>query len=82
MIKIGTEAPSLHFLSQIAVGGRDDACLAGPALRLTDALVFAVLQHAQQLGLQLERQLADLVQKQAAVASIFEVARARPRWRR
>ena len=56
--------------------------LADPALSLADALVFAVLQHAQQLGLQLERQLADLVQEQRAVRGILEVARARSAWRR
>ncbi len=77
MIEVGAEASGLYFLAQVAVGGGDDARLALPALRFAHALIFAVLQHAQQLRLQLERQLADLVQEQAAVPGVLEVAGAR-----
>ena len=45
------------------------------ALRLADALVLAVLQHAQQLRLHLERQLADLVEEQRAVGGVLEDSR-------
>ena len=47
--------------------------------RLAHALVLAVLQHAQQLRLQLERQLADLVEEQRPVERVLEVARLRRR---
>ena len=82
MIEIGAEAPGFDLLAQVAVGGGDHARMALPALRLADALVLAVLQHAQQLRLQLERQLADLVQEQRAVPRVLEVAGARGCWRR
>ena len=77
VIEVGAEAAALDFLAQVTVGGGDDARLTLPALRFAHALVLAVLQYAQQLRLQLERQLADLVQKQAAVAGVLEVAGAR-----
>src|SRR5206468_7751836 len=44
-------------------------------LRLADTLELAVLEHAQKLGLQLQRQLADLVEKERSVARVFEIAR-------
>ncbi len=46
-------------------------------LRLAHALVLAVLEHAQQLRLQLAGQLADLVQEERALAGVLEVARLR-----
>ena len=42
--------------------------------RLADALELPLLQHAQQLALQLERDLADLVEKQRAAVGQFEPA--------
>ena len=47
------------------------------ALRFADALVLAVFQHAQQLRLQFEGQLADLVEEQRALVRILEITRAR-----
>jgi hypothetical protein len=41
-------------------------------LRIADALERALLQHAEQLGLQLERDLRDLVEEQRAVAGELE----------
>ena len=39
-----------------------------------DALELAVLDHAQELGLQLERQLADLVEEERAAVGELEAA--------
>jgi len=66
VIQVGAEAPAPYFLAQVAVGGGDHARVGNALLRLADALEFAVLEHAQQLGLQLQRQFADLVQEQRA----------------
>ena len=38
----------------------------------TQALEFALLQNAQQFGLQLERHVADFVQKQGSSVGLFE----------
>ena len=43
-------------------------------LGIADALERALLQHAQQLGLQLERDLGDLVEEQRALAGELEPA--------
>jgi hypothetical protein len=45
--------------------------------RAADALELALLQHAQQLGLQVERHLADLVEEQRAAVGELERAGAR-----
>src|SRR5690606_25282179 len=74
-IEVRAEIALLDFLAQIAVGRRDDARAAVAPLRLADTLVFAVFQHAQQLGLQFHRQLADFVEKQRAVGRVFEITR-------
>ena len=79
MVEVGPERALLHGLAQVAVAGGDHTRARHAARGLADALVLAVLQHAQQLGLQLERQLADLVEEQRAVARVLEIARARGR---
>ena len=60
---------------EVAVGRGDDraprACM---RLRIADALERALLQHAQQLRLELERDLADLVEEQRALAGELEAA--------
>src|SRR5205823_5400912 len=74
MVEVGAEAASAHLAAQVAIRRRDDAAARGAALRLADALVLAVFQHAQELRLQLERQLANFVQQQAAIRRVFEIA--------
>ena len=73
MVEVGAKAALLHFAAQVAVGGRDDPAARGASLRLADPLVLAVFQHAQQLRLQVERQLADLIEQQRAVGRILEI---------
>ena len=46
-----------------------------PRLERTDAVDFAELQHAQQLRLHRQRQLADLVEEQRAAVGQLEQAR-------
>ncbi len=51
---------------KIPVGRGNDPDAHFFCLRASDGLELALLQHAQQLGLQVERQLADLVEKDGA----------------
>ncbi len=60
-----------------AVGGRDDARVDGAFRRAADAADRAVLERAEQVGLELERELADLVEEERAVGGLEEVAVAR-----
>ena len=74
VVQVGTEACGANLLLEVPVGGGQHSGLALPRGGLAHALKFPVLQHAQQLRLQLQRQLADFVQEQAAVARILEIA--------
>ena len=59
---------------EVAVGGGDDAHVDRAGLRAAHALELAVLQDAQQLGLQRDGQLADLVQEQRPPVGQLEAA--------
>jgi len=54
------------------VGRRDDAHIDGNLAPAADTLDHVFLQHAQQLDLQIERQVADLVEKQGAAIGLLE----------
>ena len=73
--QVFAEAPLGDFFAQIAVGGGDDAHVQLDVATPAQAFHPAFLQHAQQLGLQAERQLADLVEQQGAAVGQFELAR-------
>ena len=79
MVEVAAEATSADFGAHIAIGGGDHARVGHTALGFAYALVLALLQHAQQLRLQLERQLADLIEKQRRVLRVLEIAGARRR---
>ena len=68
--------PDLHFFVQMRVGGRDHAHIHALGLRRSDALHFAHFQHAQHLGLQIHRDVGDLVQKQRAAIGQLKAAHA------
>ena len=61
--------------------GADDAHVDRNFLAAADALDDALLQEAQQLGLQRMRQVADLVEHQRAAVGRLDLAR-RLSWRR
>lgn len=75
VIEVAAEAAGADLAPQVAVGGGNDACRADARLGFAHALEFAVLQHAQQLGLQVDGQFADLVEEQGALAGVLEIAR-------
>jgi hypothetical protein len=62
-----------HF-GQVAIGGGDEAHVDGDGPRSAQALDLALLQSAQQLGLQVERQLAHLVEKERALVGQLQTA--------
>ena len=61
-------------LEQVAVGGRDDADIDLDRLLAADALELALLEDAEQLGLRVGRQLADLVEEDGAAVGQLEAA--------
>ena len=73
--EIGPESPALHRGVEIPVGRRDDPHVhldrGGPA----DPLELALLQHPEQLDLEIERQIADLVEEDGPAVGQLEPAR-------
>ena len=65
---------SRNRLQQVAVGRGDDAHVDRSDVVAADALELALLQHAQQLDLQLRRQLADLVEEDRPAVGQLEPA--------
>ena len=59
---------------QVAVGRRDQARIGAQRARAAQPLELALLQHAQQLRLQLERDLADFVEEHGAAVGQLEAA--------
>ncbi|QJE81303.1 Uncharacterized protein PA52Ts1_6347 [Pseudomonas aeruginosa] len=60
--------------AQVAVGRGKDAHIGAAGHRIADAFVFLVLDEAQQLGLQGQREVADLVEEQGAAVSLADPA--------
>src|SRR6267142_3358212 len=55
--------PLLNHLLEFAIGGRDQACIGSQCACASQTFELPFLEHAQQLGLKLERDVADLIQK-------------------
>src|SRR5690606_33722554 len=75
-VQILAELALTDHLPEIAVGGRDHPDVDLADLALADPLDLATIEHPQQLGLEIEGQLADLVQEQGAAVGLLERARA------
>src|SRR5262249_43626454 len=64
MVQIATKHPRCDSFSQIAVRGRYHPHVDAPAAARSDGAYLAVLQRAQQLDLDRERDFAHLIQEQ------------------
>ena len=74
VVEILAESSFLHRLLEVDVGGGDQAELGLDRLGAADPLDLALLNGAQQLGLEVEPQIADLVEEQRAVRGQLELA--------
>src|SRR5206468_11183215 len=74
VVQIFPELMGLHRGLEVTVGGRDEPHVGANDLLPTDAGEFAVLQDVQQLGLELQRDLADLVEEERALIHRLEFA--------
>ena len=73
-VQILAELLRRHARPQLLVGRGDDAHVDVQRLRAADALEPPLLERAQNLGLQRERQVADFVEEQRAVMRELELA--------
>src|SRR6185295_2742574 len=84
VVQILAELAALHFLLDDAVRRGEDADVDAGLLRLADAAHLALLEDAEELHLDLRRELADLVEEHGApfgVAEDTELPRGRARER-
>ena len=76
VIQVGTKASGAHLSRQVAVGGGDHPHVDAVFAIRTNPLQLPTLQHAQQLGLDRQRQFTHFVEKQAAAIGQLELAAA------
>ncbi len=74
VIEVLAKLAGAALVVEILVGGGDDAHVDADGLGVAQARDGAFLQRAQQLGLQLERHLVDLVEKDGAAVGELELA--------
>jgi hypothetical protein len=74
-VQVGAEAARAHAGGEVDVGGRHHAHVGVDDARAAHRHVLVVLEDAQQLGLLVQRQLADLVEEDGAALGLAEEAR-------
>ena len=74
VVEIGAEPAAVDVGAQVAVGRGDHANVDGDARRAADPLHGPALEHAQELRLQIEIEVADLVEEHRAAAGALERA--------
>ena len=74
IIKVGPEFPGGDHARQIAAGRRHYSHIDPHGLTAANAFEFLLLQHAQQLGLQLKGNVSDFVEKQRAAMGHLEAS--------
>ena len=72
--QIAAEGAVGDRLLEVAIGRRDQPKVDAHGPCAADAFELTILEHAQQLGLEFERQLADLVEKDGSTVGGFELA--------
>ena len=74
IVEVFAEASLFHLVLQVDVGRGNDADVNLDRLHAAEAHELALLHHAQQLGLRLDRHVADLVEEDAALVGEIEHA--------
>ena len=74
IVQVLPERPVVRFRGEIAVGRGHDADIHLDRGRAADALELLLLQHTQQLGLQVEPHFGNFVQQQRAAVGALEGA--------
>ena len=74
IVQVATEAALTDFLGQVTVGRGDDPHVDVDRARAAQPLDLAFLEHSEQLGLELERQLPDLVEQNRPAVGQLEAS--------
>ena len=82
VVEVLPERAARHVLAERTVRGRDDPRIERLVRAAADGAVLARFERAQELRLKIDRQLADLVEKQRTAVRLGEDPSACPRWHR
>ncbi len=74
VVEVLAESSGRHLRVEVAVRRRHDPRVHGQQAGRADPGHMALLEHAEQLGLRRERQLADLIEEQRAALGRLERA--------
>ena len=72
VVQVLAELPLVHHVAQVDVGRRDDADVHLDRFDAAEPHELPLLDHAQELGLRLERDVADLVEEDRALVGQLE----------
>ena len=74
VVEVLAEAAPLDLVVKVLVRGADEADVHNPRARLADAADLFLLEDAEELGLEGQRQISDLVEKERAAGGLFDKA--------
>ena len=74
IVQVGAELLRLHHRIEVAIRGGNQTRVGAQRARAAETLELTLLQHAQQFRLQLQRDLADFVEKHRAAVRQLEAA--------
>src|SRR6516162_11330906 len=74
IIEVAAKPLLIHLLSQIRIRRGDQAGIGVKCPRASQPLTLSLLQHAQQLGLNLQRNIPDLIEKDGPAIRQLEAA--------
>ena len=74
VVQIATESARPDLVDQIAIGRGDDPDVHSQRPRRAKALELSLLKDAKQLGLRVERQLADFIEEDGTAVRQLEAA--------
>ena len=76
VVQVLLELAVVDHLLEVAIGGRDHACIRAYRLSRADALEFPLLENSQQLGLKFQGQFAHLIKKDCRFIGQLKAANA------
>src|SRR5207253_3689410 len=72
VVEVVAEGPGRHHLREISVGRRDESDVDSFGARAAEPFELLLLEHAQQLRLELERNVADFVEEEGPAVRQLE----------
>jgi hypothetical protein len=72
MVEVLAKSAVIHLLREIAVWGSYDPDIDADRIRTAQSRKLALLQNTQELGLEIEQQISNLIQKERSAVGLLE----------